>query len=62
MLFGHAVVLSVVIESAQIDVRRRMLRFHLQHLLVSADRFLLRAGIFLQRDSAREQFIDVGRH
>ena len=54
MLFREREILTVVIERAQIDVRRRMRWLKLEHLMIGGNRFGLRVGIFFQRDAARK--------
>src|SRR5712692_1880941 len=62
VLFGERVFLTVVIESAQIDVRRGVHGIHIENLHIDNDRLALRGGIFFQRDPTRKQVGNVGNH
>jgi len=62
MTLGERVVLTVVVQRSEIDVRGGMSRIHVKHLQVSIDGLILRGGIFFQLDPVREQVGNIGNH
>src|SRR6266446_8650378 len=62
VLLGERVVLTVVIERAQIDMRGGVHGIHIENLHKDNDRLALRGGIFFQRDPTRKQVGNVGNH
>ena len=60
MLFSLPVVLPVVKQSPDVNVRRRVIGIALKHLQINLDCLLLPLGVFFQGDAARKHFGDVG--
>src|SRR3984957_9146468 len=54
MLLRQSVILPVVMQRAQVDMRRRVLGIQLQNPLISRNRLSLRMRIFFKRDALRE--------